>query len=234
MKTGKGMPMQRTRHRSDRGSVTLLSAALCTAIALSGCSLGVMAGKMLTGEPLQPAQFHAMTGTDLTKGKHKVVVICSTPTSVDADLSSLNIDLVDGITRRMKVQGIDVISPDEVAKWIDDNGGVITDPSEMAKAFDADFVAWIDMFGFTLREENSTRLLRGRANGFIRVYQVEEVNGDRTALTAFNTEFSTTFPSHQPISEIGRSSVTFQKEFVDRVCGELAEKFYDHRPGVHF
>jgi hypothetical protein len=201
---------------------------------LSGCSLGVMAGKMLRGEPLVTSQFKSMTGTDLTKGEHKLVVICSTPASVDGDLSSLNIDLIDGITRRMKIQGVKVIDPDEVAKWIDDNGGVITDPSEMAKAFKADYVAWIEVYTFSLKEENSPKLLRGRTSGFIRVYQVEEVSGERMALSAFNTEFNTTFPEHKPVSETGRSALTFQKEFTDRICDELAEKFYDHRPGTGF
>lgn len=226
--------MIRRPHALIRTRTSLAPIALVGALAISGCSLGVMAGKMFTGEPLRPAQFRAMTGTDLTKGEQKIVVICSTPTSVDADLSSLNIDLIDGITRRMKVHGIDVIDPDEVAKWIDDNGGVVADPSEMARAFEADYVAWIDVYGFSLREENSPKLLRGRASGFLRVYQIQEVSGDRTALTAFNTEFKSTFPQHQPISETGRSALTFQKEFVDRICDELAEKFYDHRPGAGF
>uniref|UniRef100_A0A7C2NV47 Uncharacterized protein n=1 Tax=Schlesneria paludicola TaxID=360056 RepID=A0A7C2NV47_9PLAN len=197
---------------------------------LSGCSLGVMANRMLTGDPMVPSQFKAMTGTDLTKGKHKVVVICSTPTSVESELSTLNLDLIDGITRRMKVRGVDVVSPDLVAKWIDDNGGVVADPSAMANAFDADYVAWIDLHTFSIREENSPKLLRGRSQGFVRVYQVEEVNDDRVALSAFNSEFTSVFPQHQPISETGRSALTFQKEYIDRVCDELAMKFYDHRP----
>jgi hypothetical protein len=200
--------------------------------ALAGCSLGVMAGKMFTGDPLQPAQFKAMTGTDLTKGKHRIVVICSTPTAVDAELSGLNLDLIDGITRRMKVHGIEVVNPDKVAKWIDDNGGVVTDPSEMANAFDADYVAWVEVIGFSLREDQSPKLLRGRSQGFVRVFEVKPMEDGKVALAAFNSEFTMTYPSHQPISETGRSALLFQKEFVDRVCDELAEKFYDHRPAT--
>jgi hypothetical protein len=207
---------------------------LLLAFVLPGCSLGVMAGKMLRGEPLQESQFKEMTGTDLSKGKAKIVIICSTPSSVESDLSSLNLDLIDGITRRMRVNGVDVVNPDEVAKWIDDNGGVITDPSEMARAFEAEYVAWIDIYTFTLREENSPKLLRGQSTGFIRVYKVEEIAGERTALSAFNTEYKTTYPEHQPISDTGRSVITFQKEFVDRMCDDLATKFYDHRPGLGF
>ncbi len=234
VKNGEGMPMRCDRLQVTIGPRSAWPLMLIGAVLLSGCSLGVMAGMMLRGEPTVPSQFRAMTGTDLSKGEHKIVIICSTPTSVDADLSSLNLDLIDGITRRMKIQGVKVINPDEVAKWIDDNGGVITDPSEMARAFDAEYVAWIDIYGFSLREENSPKLLRGRATGFIRVYQVEEVAGERTALAAFNTEFNTTFPQHSPVSETGRSALTFQKEFIDRICEELSEKFYDHRPGTGF
>lgn len=223
--------MTRQSLQSVRPMRTVWPLLILGGLMMSGCSLGVMAGKMLRGEPMIPSQFQSMTGTDLSKGKHKLVVICSTPSSVEEELSSLNIDLIDGITRRMRIQGIDVIDPDEVAKWIDDNGGVITDPSEMARAFKADYVAWIDVYTFSLREENSPKLLRGRSTGYIRVYQVDQVNGERTALSAFSTEFNTTFPQHSPVSETGRSALTFQKEFVTRMCEDLAEKFYDHRPG---
>jgi hypothetical protein len=200
--------------------------------ALAGCSLGVMAGKMLTGDPLITSQFKSMTGTDLAKGKHKIVVICSTPSSVEADLSTLNIDLVDGITRRMRVRGIDVVNPDDVAQWIDDNGGVPSDPTAAARHFDVEYVAHIDVLGFGLREENSPKLLRGNAHGLVRAYEVQTVGDEKLALAAFNTEFSITFPPHQPVSETSRSELSFQKEFMDRVCEQLAEKFYDHRPGT--
>lgn len=196
-----------------------------------------MAGKMLTGDPLVTAQFKVMTGTDLTRGKHRVVVVCSVPAAVTEELSSLNVDLIDGVTRRMKLAGIDVVKADQVAQWIDDNGGVVSDPNAMARAFDVDYVAWIDLQAFSLREDvaresDQSHLLRGRVQGFIRAYKVEEVGDDRVALTAFNREFTTTYPPHQPVSEIGRSALLFQKEFIDRVCDQLAETFYDHRPGT--
>jgi hypothetical protein len=206
-------------------------------LVLPGCSLGVMGGKMLTGDPTVPAAFKSMTGTDLTKGKHRVVVVCTVPAAVNEELSSLNIELIEGITRRMKLEGIDVVKADQVGRWIDDNGGVVSDPNAMAREFDVDYVAWIDLQAFSLREDvarenDNSHLLRGRVQGFIRAYKVEEVSGDRVALNAFNKEFTTTYPPHQPVSEVGRSALLFQKEFIDRVCDQLAETFYDHRPGT--
>lgn len=224
----------RSRRLPCRGTPTsLLTLALC-ALTLGGCSLGVMAGKMFKGEPLRPAEFYAMTGTDLGKGKHRIAIVCSTPAAVESDLSSLNLDLIDGVTRRLKVNGVDVVDPDVVARWIDDNGGVVTDPAAMANAFDADFVAWIDIDQFSLKEDATSKLLRGRTNGFVRVYQIQDLDGSKVALSAFNSEFTSIFPSHQPISELSRSKVSFQKEYIDRLCSELAVKFYDHRPGTHF
>lgn len=223
-----------SRKQSRGGTPTsLLSLALC-ALALGGCSLGVMAGKMFKGEPLRQAEFLSMTGTDLGKGKHRIAIVCSTPSSVESDLSSLNLDLIDGVTRRLKVHGVDVVDPDQVAKWIDDNGGVVTDPAAMANAFDTEFIAWIDIDSFSLKEDETSKLLRGRTNGFVRVYQVQEVGNSKVALSAFNSEFTSIFPSHQPISELSRSKLSFQKEYIDRLCSELAIKFYDHRPGENF
>lgn len=204
---------------------------------LPGCSLFVMAGKMLTGDPLQTAQFKAMTGVDLTKGKHRVAVVCTIPAAVNEELSSLNVDLIEGITRRMRIHGIDVISATEIARWLDNQGGVVRDPNLIAQTFDVNYIAWIDLQQFSLREDltrenNTTHLLRGRAQGFVRAFKVEEINGERVALGIYNAEFNIAYPPHHPVQEIGKSALLFQKDFIDRVCLQLSEKFYDHRPGT--
>ena len=70
-----------------------------TSVALPGCSLGVMFGKMLTGDPKRLSEFKSMTREDLAKGKRKVLVICTTPESVESELATLKFDLIDGITK---------------------------------------------------------------------------------------------------------------------------------------
>ena len=72
-----------------------------TSVALPGCSLGVMFGKMLTGDPKRLSEFKSMTREDLAKGKRKVLVICTTPESVESELATLKFDLIDGITRML-------------------------------------------------------------------------------------------------------------------------------------
>lgn len=214
----------------------LLSAGLCGAVAttLPGCSLGVMFGKMLNGEPKVPAEFRKMTKDDLTKGDHTVLVVCAAPESIDSEISTLSYDVIDGVTRRMKLHGIEVINPDEVASWLDVNGGADLDPTELAAEFNPDYIIFIEIQSFSFREPNSPKLLRGQASGIVRVVEVSEIDGHKRANSVFVTEFSSTYPKHQPVSEQGRSSLIFQKEYMDRFCDHLAEKFYDHRPGTDF
>lgn len=227
-----------TRRQLQRRLVLkLLGAGLCgSAIvtSLPGCSLGVMLGKMVKGEPGNPAQFRTMTKEDLTKGKHTVLVVCTAPDSVDSENSTLAYDVIDGVTRRMKLHGIKVINPDLVASWIDEHGGIGSDPAELANEFDSDYIIFIEIQSFSFREPNSPKLLRGQATGFVRAYEVTEVAGQARVNNVFGTEFSSTYPKHTPVSEQGRSSLIFQKEYMDRFCDTIAEKFYDHRPGTDF
>lgn len=199
---------------------------------LAGCSLFTMGAKMFFGDPLTECEFKTFTHVDLTKGKHKLMVVCSTPTAVDADMSTLELDLVDSITRKLKVHKIQVLEPDKLAAWMDDHGGLPSDPSELARDFlDVDYIAWIQVDEFVIHEENSTDLLRGKASGLVRVFKVAELDKIRMTNSVFSKEFSTIFPPHGPISEVSHSAEIFRREFTHRVAEQLAHKFYDDTSG---
>lgn len=200
-----------------------------------GCSKMILASsKLLWGDPKLPSEFTNLTKEDLTKGTKTVLVACSTPEAVEADVSTLKLDLIDGITRKMKLNGVKIINPDRVAEWIDDHGGISSSIDELAQDFETDYIAWIDVQNFSLHEPNSPKLLRGSTSGYIKVYKVEGEGNFRRALRVYQTEFSMTYPQHQPISETGRSATVFHKDYVDQLAEVLAERFYDHRPGTRF
>lgn len=199
-----------------------------------GCSLGVMAGKMIMGDPLLPADFKTWTKVDLTKGKNTVLVICKAPDSVDEEYSTLAYDLIEGITQNLKLHGVKVINPDLVAGWLDEHGSTRLHPVRLAEDFETDYIIFIEVHSFSFREPNSPKLMRGQASGFIRAFEINEIDGHPHATTVYNGEFKSIYPQHQPISEQGRSSMIFEKEYLDRICMELSEKFYDHRPGTGF
>jgi hypothetical protein len=204
----------------------LLAAVACS---LTGCSLFVMAGKMFFGDPLIPSSFRSATDINLAKEQKRVLFLCSTPMSIKRDMPSLEIDLVEGITRRLKLSGIEVVDPDAVATRIDDNGGAWDDPRDFAEGLGADYIMHIDLDEFGFQEENSPSMLRGRANGSITVYEVTEEKGITRAEEIYVSEYTSVYPSHHPESADRMSSKAFRKRYVDKVCRQLALVFCDHR-----
>lgn len=215
--------------RRTAASRAVILALVTALIGLPGCSLITMAGKMIMGDPVVSCAFTQQTHVDLVKDEKTVLVVCKVPESVKKDFPSLGFDILDGVTRRLKRQGVAIISPNEVASWMDDNGGRWDDVSELADEFDADFIIDIDVQKFTYNEENSPDLFRGRAAGMVVAYEVKAVNGLKSTHHAFEREFNSEYPSHHPISVTTISSKTFRKQYVDRVCSELSHLFYNHR-----
>ena len=209
---------------------------MCVALGclcLSGCSLMLMGQRMFFGDPLIKSEFKTFTHVDLTKGKHKLMVLCTTPNAIDEELSTLNLDVIDGVTRQLKREGVDVIDPDLIANWLDRHGGLPEDLSELVqeKKMRADYIALIEVQSFSYREESSADLLRGRSRGFLHVYRVDKLDEQWMATSVFKKEFTSVYPTHQPISELSRSSEIFRREFTQRLSDQLAHKFYDYREG---
>ncbi len=200
-----------------------------TAVMLTGCSLFVMAGKMLFDDPKMACAFKQATHVDLQKEQSRVLVIASTPETVRADWTSLSVDLLEGVTRLLKSQGINVVNPDDVATWLDDNGGTVDEPTELANHFRADYIVHINIERFSFYEDSSPTLYRGRTNGFVTAFQVQSVNGQKVARHVFEREFTSEYPEHHPVSKDSISEKVFLKRYMDRVCAQLSYLFYDHR-----
>ena len=196
-----------------------------------GCSLFVMFGKMVLGDPKMESAFKITTGVDLTKAEHRMLVVCHTPSLVRNSLPTIQYNLNEEVLRRLKQHGILTVNPDEVAGWMDDNGGEIDDPSDLARDFDCDFITIIDVRSLSFHEPSSPSMYRGHAQGGIRTY---EVNDQQQALQVFTGEFKTEYPRMNPISTTQISERVFQKRFVDHLGDRIARQFFDYRIGDDF
>lgn len=210
-------------------------AALLAAAALfssgGGCSLGIMAGKAIFGDPKQVSEFRTRTGIDLTKEEKKLLVVVRTPQAISGELPSLDVDLINGISRRLKLHGVKIINPDDVAKWIDKNGGRFDHPSELAREFHADFIAVIDVDTFSLHDHGSPTLYHGLASGQMQVFKVQEVAGTKEAHEVFAGNFRNQYPPHGPVPADSLSSKMFEMRFIDNLSDRLGSRFYDYRRG---
>ena len=195
----------------------------------TGCSLFVMAGKTLMGDPVLKCDFRQATNINLIRQHKTVLVICDTPDTIKTDFPSLHLDLVDGISQKLKRQDIKIISPGKVASWLDDNGGYWNDPSELAEEFDTDIIIHLDLSHFDYREENSHNLLRGRVTANVLVYEVNKETEVKQTLQIFAREYVSEYPSFSPVSVDRKSENIFKEEYLDHVCSQISQLFYDHR-----
>lgn len=242
----------------SRNPVWMMALVCCFLLELSGCSLFVMAGKMLQGDPVIEDEFKAWYGKSMAKSGKKVAVLCSTPEAIKSEFSSLDLDLAAEINRKLSLHDINVIKNHKIANWIDDHGGGNLDLKELGSEIDADLVIQVTLEHFDFREENSPDLFRGRARGSVVVYELvrddeksplkfESKPGSKADKTkkdessarqvrsvreVFAKTFDSTYPPHQPISIGQMQPESFRKKFLDRVGDELSRLFYRHKPGT--
>lgn len=197
----------------------------------SGCSLFVMAGKMLFGDPMVTSDFQRGTGVNLARTGDRVLLYATAPAAVRSQYPALELDVQEGVAMRLRRAGIQLVDADEINQWMDGRGGRIDDLDQVSEELEADYIVHFDIRQFSHREMNSNALFRGQARGEILVYRAQEVEGQKQALAVYSREFSSIHPKNYAVSAEDRSDVVFQKEYLDRFCKELALKFYSHRMG---
>ncbi len=217
-------------------NVVCLSFA-CLVIGSTGCSLIVMANRMVFGDTKVTCAFKGQTNVDLAKDEKTVIVVCSTHDSIREENPALEQEIVQGVTRRLKRQKITMISPGKVSRWIDDQGGYWESVAELADNFEVDYIIHIDIEKFSYMEENSTDLFRGNALAKVKAYKVPETDDDedeeadsihKRPLQVFYHEYRSTYPELSPISSQRMSTKVFRKKYLDQTCTGLSKLFYDY------
>jgi hypothetical protein len=215
----------------------VLAAAVVTP--LGGCQIVIGVLMLLRGNPMIDADFKQQTGLEMTEKGKKVVVLCTSPDKAKSNHSSLDVDLITEVSRRLKQEKIKIVDEHKVATWLDDRGGVVDDEAigELARKFKADYVILLEIDEFSIREENSTDLYRGRTRGTASVFSRRK-GAKGTELSSmkriYNKEIASVYPVHHPVQSDAVSEVSFKKQYLDRVSDDIGRMFHDHRPGEEF
>lgn len=217
--------------RSRLRQLVLLSVLMGVfAVTIPGCSLSVMAGKMLFGDPKMTPEFQIATGVDLVDSEWSVVVIARVPSYLSGDLATLEPDLITGVTDHLLRESIDATAADLVIDWIDERGSS-DDVAQAAKKFGTDYVIHIHLATFDNFEQKSTWLHRGRSAGTITAYKVETIGGEPVPRMIFERGFDERHPRRQPVPVGEVSRTVFVRRHLEQLTGDLARKFYSSLPG---
>ena len=78
---------------------------------------------------------------------------------------------------------------------------------------------------FTLYEEGSPNLYRGRAECIVSVWKMDD---DNHAEKIFSSQKISKYPLHQPVSSGDKTYITFKGEYLTRLSDEIGRFFYEY------
>lgn len=204
-------------------------------LGLAGCDPRQMLYFVQPFEPQIPAP-----GPDL-RGKRVVVIAKGVPGAL-YDFPTLDRELTREVATilRAKAKKIDVVEPEKVYAW-DQAHPSWTDPAELAEAFDAQYVIYLEIQQFQTQDPSSPGLFEGHASVHVRAVEREHPKDDRGRLledlpketkVAYEADRDSTFPVRGPLpasAEVTGSA--FKNRFLTLVATELSWHFVSHAPG---
>jgi len=202
---------------------------------LAGCQIIIGTLLTLQGRPMTVCDFTSMTKKKLTEKGKKVIVLSSSTAVAQSEEPSLDLDVIAEVSRRLKIEKVNVVDPHKVTNWIDDHGG-ITDETALAPIgvkFAADYIVLFKFDNFGYREENSPSLYRGHASYKVVVVEMVDAKSapdGKRAKIIYNKPFESKYPANQPISaeQVGSPDL-FKTQYLGRLSQELGRLFIDYR-----
>jgi len=158
---------------------------------------------------------------------HRTIIILSTGPGIDFEYpyARTNVALASAEVIKKYVKGVEFVKQDEVEAFQLENLDWATLPVEtIAEKFQATRILYLDLYQFTMHEENSVHLIRGHIRAAVRAYEV-----NKTARAVYTTDVGMLWPEHSPVPMSDAAMQRLKMETYVKFAEKLALKFYDHK-----
>jgi len=206
-------------------SYILPALLVLTASAVIGCdATGYMLYLFAPGDKMVkvPAEFDGFAGK-------KVAIVIYADICVQYDYPFARLGLSTAIASELKahVENIEIVPPARVVAFQDQNVNWETmDRTELGRELGADYVLYVMLDEYTLREPGSVNLFRGRVRAQAVVYDCLKNESDARVWSG--DEFSVIYPEHAPTGQLGQDDSRIRYETEKRFAMQLAKRFYEH------
>lgn len=210
-----------------RPRLWILTGLLALFVSISGCAQFVILSYLLHGPPSIEPDFDIETGQSMSSPGKSVAIVCFAPTELLWKFPQIDDQVAMHVAYRLGQNKIQVINPDYVKAWIDQNPNW-EKADQIGKYFKTDYVIEIELASYSLHEGSSTTLYRGRTEAYVHVVEMDEDgHGERI----FTKEIDFVFPLRVPRSSYDQSLSSFQKEFLSRLSERIGWLFYESYNG---
>ncbi len=224
-------PRQKIEGSATRRSVERLFAQVMLPmfllLTIPGCNYFILLGYLIGGPPQIQPLFEKETQKSFTDRNVRVAVVCYAPDDLRKFHDNIDQMLAWRVATLLHHNHVDVVEPDAIQAWM------VNHPDwdsavEVGAEFDVNYVVYVDMTEFSLYEQDSGSLFRGRCEAIVSVYEMK-TNGDGRRI--FTKDISSVFPTQVPRSAGDVSYETFRNEYFFRLAEEIGRLFYPYGNG---
>ncbi|QDU81706.1 hypothetical protein Pla110_34510 [Polystyrenella longa] len=206
----------------------LIVTSLSSCVFLSGCNYFILLGYLIGGPPSIAPDFDEQTGNSMTDKDVTVAVMISAAKEIQYDMDRVDHELSKYFSGRLHEHRIQTVNPQLVHDWMDKNPEWDR-PTELGTYYQCTYVIYVDLHEFSLLEKHSHQLYRGRAEGMVSVYKMDEDFEDGEKI--YSKELISVFPLMAARSTDEVSYQTFKAEYLSRLSEELGRLFYEYYNG---
>ncbi|HYO26218.1 MAG TPA: hypothetical protein VEQ85_14855 [Lacipirellulaceae bacterium] len=211
------------RHARSRRPWAVLALIAVNCVASTGCIGSILATGlyMWNGGNVVPAECDKLE-------KQRVVVLCRPPASYEYRNAGAARAIGSRVSAMLSanVEDIDVVSPNEVDNWVDEQDW--ENFKDLGRAVKATRVVYIELDDFGLNKGKT--LYQGTAEINITVYDMT----DRGKEIFTRRLGQVLFPRNSGIPAADKPEQQFERQFVEILAQQIAEHFYKHNPNASF
>ncbi len=119
-----------------------------------------------------------------------------------------------------------IVDPRDVEDFLQKDLDARIDPHAVGRRFDADYVIYVEVVGFQIRDPSQPQFLRGRISASVSVH---DVRSESDSLRRFElTPVECVYPEDQPVLMTATNSSLIREATYRKFAEEVARKFYDY------
>ena len=197
-------------------------------LSVSGCLKEILfLGLLVGGPPSIEPDFDKWTKSSMTDKGVTVVVVCFAPKEILLNNFKVDQSLSKYVANRLHQHRIKVINPDRIFAWIDQNPNWER-AVEIGEAFDVTYVINIDLQNYSLYEQHSANLYRGRSQAHVQVWEMDQ---DGEGEKIYEKSLNSIYPLAAPRPTSQESLSTFRRKYLSRLSEEIGRLFYEFYNG---
>ena len=168
---------------------------------------------------------------DKLAGKRVAVLVWTEPATL-FDYPHVRFELATYIGDKLYAEmgqrnlGTQVVDPRDVEDYLQKNLDAQIDPYAVGRKFNADYVVYLELLEFQIRDAQAPQFLRGRINASVSVH---DIHAERESQRRYElTPVQCVHPEDAPVLMSATNSPLIREATYRKFAEQVARKFYEH------